>query len=223
MVDINRLKELRAQLQQEGQLGHEGALVGGLNVVDQDTIRDEEGAVRTADIDAAEVPHLNIRDLTYEGGELMGLLQTEEAKRLIGEEGFDKPVRLQEDQWGPHWITGTKDKTGYYGRDIGDLVNKEGDSYSKTLLTEGLTAPSRYASQEAIDVYNLGVLERAQKRREGSQDETFLRREQLLEIGKRSLGDQSMFKGYAPTEAHLAANPNYLPRLYSEHHRQALP
>ena len=208
MVDVTRLKEIRAQLEQDGQLGHEGALIKGLNVIDQDTIRDEEGAVRIADIDAAEVPHLNIRNLSDEGGELLGLLQSQEGQRLIEEEGFDKPVRLQEDQWGPHWLTGTKDQTGYYGRDIGDLVNEQGDSYSKTLLTQGLTTPSRYASQEAIDVYNLGVLDRAQKRREGSQDETFLRREQILEIGKRSLGDQSMFKGYAPTEAHFAANPD---------------
>jgi hypothetical protein len=195
MSYIDTLKSTVAELELAGGFGQEGIYKDGIQVLDQDTVDDDKGRIRLLDIDGAETPHLDPYTLDYApGGEIKGILQAGETANLI-DQGFDQPYRSGEQ--------------GYFGRDLGDLINEEGSSATKTLLYQGLSDPSRYASREAVDVTNMGYLDRAQRAYTSQENEGDIRREALLSASRATLaGDPFFLKDMAASEAHYAAAPD---------------
>jgi len=194
MSYIDTLKSTVAELEAAGGFGKEGINKSGIQVIDADTVEDDQGVIRLSGIDAAETPHIDPYTLDYApGGEIKGILQTGETANLI-DQGFNQPYRSGEQ--------------GSFGRDLGDLLNEEGTSATKTLLSQGLVDPSRYATQEELDVTNIGGLDRAQRKFEGQENDADKRRASLIEASMATLGgDPFQLKDTAASEAHYAAAP----------------
>jgi len=195
MSNIDSLKAAVAELKAEGGFGEEGIYKDGIQVIDGDTIKDEEGTIRLSGIDTSETPHLNPYTLDYApGGEIKGILQTGETANLIGQ-GFNQPYRSGEQ--------------GYFGRDLGDLSKEDGTSLTKTLLSQGLADPSLYATQDELAINNIGALDRAQRKATSQMNEADKRRSVLLEAASLTIGGNPfLLKDTAATEAYYAAAPN---------------
>lgn len=196
MSYIDTLNATVKQLEEKGGFGQEGINKGETQIIDGDTVKDNEGSIRLSGIDTAETPHIDPYTLDYApGGEIKGILQTGELANLV-DQGFDKPYR--------------SGKRGFFGRDLGDLVNEEGTSATKTLLQQGLADPSRYATSEELDVTNFGNIDRAQRAYDSKQNDADKRREALLEASSLTMGgDPFQLKDMAASEAHYAAAPGF--------------
>ena len=204
MTDIKVLQQAVAALNSEGNFGKEGQVLdkSGIHLVDGDTLKTESSdTIRLQDIDTEEVPHFNPVTQRYEGGTAGGLIDTEVTKGFIENEGFVNPVIQQQDRWGPDWLTGTKDKQGFYGRDIGDLTNDKGQSLTKTLLAGGFVTPSAYASQDAQDTYTWGAIERAQREAAGEPNANDLLLQHVKDL-RQSVAPEGgiFFKPLAPSQ-----------------------
>lgn len=194
MSYIDTLKATVSKLEAAGGFGEEGIYKDGIQVIDMDTVKDKKGTIRLSGIDAAETPHIDPYALDYApGGEVKGILQTGETVNLI-DQGFNQP-----------WRSGEQ---GFYGRDLGDLLNKQGTSGTKTLLSQGLADPSRYATREEMDVTRIGDLDRAQREYNGQATDADKRRASLIAASIATLGgDPFQLKDTAASEAHYAAAP----------------
>ncbi len=136
-------------------------LSDSLRLIDQDTIaRKGKPSLRIAGIAGAETAHLDEATLDYSRtpGTLRGAFDTETSKQAIERYGFDTPV-----------VTG-KD---VYGRDVGDLVNKEGKALGTTLLQQGMTGleGDKIYNRSQRDYQIYGALDRAQRETQGNRTE----------------------------------------------------
>jgi len=121
-----------------------------LRLIDQDTGVNSDGkTMRVSGIDAPETAHLDPYTLKMSSFDVGGETATLLGARAIENEEFDTPV-----------YTGKK---GFFGRDMGDYVNKEGEAYSKYLLATGASDLSKYANSDDVNTVAVGGLERRQR------------------------------------------------------------
>ena len=121
-----------------------------IRLIDQDTGVNADGkTMRVSGIDAPETSHLDPSTLQMSSFDIGGETATLLGARAMESQGFDTPV-----------YTGKK---GFFGRDLGDYVNKEGAAYSKHLLSTGASGLSKYANRDDVETVAIGGLERAQR------------------------------------------------------------
>lgn len=119
----------------------------GLNAdysfIDADTIRDAEGnSYRIRGFDAPEISKLlRNEDGTpkFVSGTAGGARVTESLQRLAREQGFTNVVKMDED--------------AAYGRGTVDLQNDRGESFTRTLIKNGVVGLQPQSTQEDINAY----------------------------------------------------------------------
>ena len=128
----------------------------GYKLVDGDTFRDKETgqSYRFEGIDLAEVEKF-LRQSGYQMGEASGQVTKQYVASLANEYGFTNAK--------------TTDKKAGYGRKIGDLVDKDGNSFQNFLVSSGIAKPKfigktdMMMSDEDYSRYLYGLAARAGK------------------------------------------------------------
>lgn len=167
-----------------------------LSFIDADTIKDADGkSYRLQGFDAPEIS--KFIDNAYKDGEAGGAIATETIARLARDRGFTnlKPVldgngNIQLDPW---------------KRQISDLTNDAGESFTKRLISEGIFQPTKYASPAEAAASQLGKAQRQRDLQAGvAKDDWDVARDMIedgaLQEGAKSLG----FKQIALNEQQLA-------------------
>jgi len=201
MEELSNLEKLMVE---EGltPAGPEGIVIEGqgdnndIRLIDQDTggvVATEEepfNSIRFSGLNAPETQHL-MANFQYKRGEVGGDNATLLGEKAIAENNFTIPK-----------LTGNK---GFFGRDLGDVVNPDGAAYSKFLLKSGAGYLGKYANNDDEMTSAFGALDRRNREIAGEStewDKLVDNHNQIVKNGSLSI------KPLAVNEAMYASAPD---------------
>ena len=163
--------------------------------LDGDTVRDSTTgkSVRLRGIDTRETAKY-LRDSGFKEGELGGDAAASYISSLASKHGFTNVV-----------TTGEK---GEYDREIGDILDKDGNSFVDTLIKTGVVSPSRFSSKEDVDLALLGIAKRDLKPSGEPLSDWDNARQAIYEAETEQYGGLPINKLIAFDAAEYQANPD---------------